>query len=258
MKIIRPLVGAVCLGLTFSVATLRAQNVGIGVTNPQSKLSVNGTSSSGGLAIGDSTYTSTAGTIAPTNGALIEGNVGIGVTTLQVPLHVNGSIWVAPGSITGAFWNGTANIDGSEIDLFGLIASQRSSGADLSLAKPATYTNAWFTQLIVNNNTIGTIAVDANGTGTDYNTTSDVRLKENIRPTAKGLNDLMRIQVSDFNFKLKPGTTEMGFIAQQLYTVLPEVVTRGWDRSVKGALDGRLWSRHAIAGSGNPGTTRRN
>jgi uncharacterized protein YlxW (UPF0749 family) len=37
----------------------------------------------------------------------------------------------------------------------------------------------------------------------------------------------MRIQVSDFNFKSKPGSTETGFIAQQLYTVLPEVVTQG-------------------------------
>jgi hypothetical protein len=46
------------------------------------------------------------------------------------------------------------------------------------------------------------------------------RLKENIRPTAKGLTDLMRIQVSDFNFKSKPGGTETGFIAKQLYTVL--------------------------------------
>jgi hypothetical protein len=49
-------------------------------------LSVNGTTSNGGLAIGDSTYTSTAGTVAPTNGALIEGNVGIGLTGPQVPL----------------------------------------------------------------------------------------------------------------------------------------------------------------------------
>ena len=42
---------------------VRAQNVEIGVPNPASKLSVNDTTSNGGLAIGDSTYTSTAGTI---------------------------------------------------------------------------------------------------------------------------------------------------------------------------------------------------
>lgn len=67
----------------------------------------------------------------------------------------------------------------------------------------------------------------SNPTGVVYGTTSDLRLKENIRPTVKGLNDLMRIQVSDFNFKSNPGTTETGFIAQQIYTVLPEVVTQG-------------------------------
>jgi len=37
----------------------------------------------------------------------------------------------------------------------------------------------------------------------------------------------MRIQVNDFNFKSTPGRNETGFIAQQLYTVLPEVVRVG-------------------------------
>ncbi|HEY2171382.1 MAG TPA: tail fiber domain-containing protein [Candidatus Angelobacter sp.] len=56
------------------------------------------------------------------------------------------------------------------------------------------------------------------GTGVVHSTASDERLKENIRPTAKGLKEVMRIQVSDFNFKSKPGSNETGFIAQQLYT----------------------------------------
>jgi hypothetical protein len=64
---------AVCLA-----ATAHAQNVGIGVGTPQSKLSVNGTTASGGIAVGDSTYTSTAGTVAPVGGAIIQGQVGIG------------------------------------------------------------------------------------------------------------------------------------------------------------------------------------
>jgi hypothetical protein len=67
---------------------LRDHTVGIGVTSPQSRLSVNGTTSSGGLAIGDSTYTSTAGTVAPTNGAIIQGQVGIGINAPIAYLHV--------------------------------------------------------------------------------------------------------------------------------------------------------------------------
>src|ERR1700757_1787001 len=225
MKIIRPLVGAI--SLTFNAATLPAQNVGIGISSPKSMLSVNGTPSSGGLAIGDSTYTSTAGTVAPTNGALIEGNVGIGLTGPQVPLHVDGEIYVSPGGVTGSFWNGTANIGGFQINPSGYLGAQRDAGAGVHVAKTTAYTNVNLEIFSISGAAIGSIAVNSAGTGVVFNTGSDIRLKENIRPTAMGLDDLMRIQVSDFNFKSKPGRTETGFIAQQLYTVLPDAVTVG-------------------------------
>jgi hypothetical protein len=76
------------LTATLFSTVLQAQNVGIGVSNPQSKLSINGTTSSGGLAIGDSTYTSTAGTVAPTNGAIIQGFTTIGSTKTRARLTV--------------------------------------------------------------------------------------------------------------------------------------------------------------------------
>jgi hypothetical protein len=190
-------------------------------------LSVNGTTSSGGLAIGDSTYTSTAGIVAPTNGAIIEGNTGIGITAPQVPLHVDGEVYVSPGGVTGSFWNGTANIGGFQINPSGYLGAQRDAGAGVHVAKTTAYTNVNLEIFSISGAAIGSIAVDPAGTGVVYNATSDIRLKENIRPTAKGLDDLMRIQVSDFNFKSKPGRTETGFIAQQLYTVLPDVVTVG-------------------------------
>jgi hypothetical protein len=75
--------------------------------------------------------------------------------------------------------------------------------------------------------------ITTNGTSTTYGTTSDERLKENIRPTAKGLNEVMKIQVRDYNFKSEPGGNETGFIAQELYTVLPDVVTRGGEDPAK-------------------------
>ena len=214
MKIAQAAAGVIVLALFLGV-NVHAQNVGIGFSNPASKLTVNGN-----LAIG-----ADYNTAAPANGALIEGNTGIGLTAPQVPLHVHGEVYVSPGGITGQFWNGTANIDGIQFDPTGFIGAQRASGSPLHLSKPATYSNNELIIFSINNSAIGDVTT--NGSSIAYNTTSDVRLKENIRPTAKGLNDLMRIQVSDFNFKSRPGRNETGFIAQQLYTVLPEVVTQG-------------------------------
>jgi Chaperone of endosialidase len=211
------------------VSSAAAQNVGIGVSNPQSKLSVNGTTASGGLAIGDSTYTSTSGTVAPANGALIQGSVGMGLTTPQVPLHVNGQVYVAGTGVTGQFFSGTANQDGVQINP-GWIGIQRTTGHCINLGKPAG-ADGNLEVFFAAGTSVGQITT--NGSITSYSTTSDERLKENIRPSAKGLNEVMKIQVRDYNFKSKPGRNETGFIAQQLYTVLPDVVTRGGEDPAK-------------------------
>jgi Chaperone of endosialidase len=326
MKIEKLKTGAILLAL-FSAVNVYSQNVGIGVSSPKSMLSINGTTSSGGLAIGDTNYTSTAGIIAPTNGAMIEGqvaigttapdanaqltiigpvtgnigpqidirgisssvyggtpnfflengsgsaaaallymqnsagnkgfllgtdvyyknisqfyiqdiaagrvtrltidpngNVGIGTETPQVSLHVPGQVYVAGNGVTGEFWDGTANQDGVQINP-GWIGIQRgAAGNCIHLSKPSGSGGNLAGFFVAG---VGVGSITTNGTSTQFNTTSDVRLKENIRPTTKGLNDVMRIEVSDFNFRSTPGKTETGFIAQQLYTVLPEVVTRG-------------------------------
>jgi hypothetical protein len=60
-----------------------------------------------------------------------------------------------------------------------------------------------------------------------FNTTSDERLKENIRPSSKGLAEVMKMKVCDYNYRSAPGADETGFIAQQLDTVFPEEVTAG-------------------------------
>jgi endosialidase-like protein len=219
------------------VSSAAAQNVGIGVPNPQSKLSLNGTTSSGGLAIGDSTYTSTPGTVAPTNGALIEGFTGIGLTAPQVPLHINGEVFVSPGGVTGVFWDGIANMNGVDLEPYGTIGVQRSDGANLHLSKPAGSTQLDLVHFVNGNGgtpfLAGTIVMNNDLSSVSYNTTSDERLKENIRPTAKGLNEIMRIQVSDYNFKSKPGNKETGFIAQQLYTIFPDAVTVGGENAAE-------------------------
>jgi hypothetical protein len=75
-------------------SSIYAQNVGIGVSNPQSKLTVNGSTASGGIAVGNSTYNA----VAPVNGAIIEGDVGIGRTAPITALDVNGTASISSGA----------------------------------------------------------------------------------------------------------------------------------------------------------------
>ncbi len=72
--------------------------------------------------------------------------------------------------------------------------------------------------------TVGSITFGSSATA--YNTTSDQRVKENIRDTSLSLSDLMRVQVRDYNFIADINKkTSQGFIAQELLQVYPQAVT---------------------------------
>lgn len=61
-----------------------------------------------------------------------------------------------------------------------------------------------------------------------YYTSSDARLKENIVETQYGLEELLKIEVVDYNFKSAPKEEKTtGFLAQQLYEHYPEAVHVG-------------------------------
>ena len=63
--------------------------------------------------------------------------------------------------------------------------------------------------------------------GVSYNATSDRRIKENIVGTHFGVDDLMRIQVRDFEFIRDPeNRSNTGFIAQELFEVYPNAVSK--------------------------------
>lgn len=72
---------------------------------------------------------------------------------------------------------------------------------------------------------IGTVT-QASATTVAYNTSSDQRLKSNIRNTSVGLQKILNVRVRDFEWN---DSTEVstGFIAQELWEIFPEVVTVG-------------------------------
>ena len=85
--------------------------------------------------------------------------------------------------------------------------------------------------MAVNNNSTSTLYLNANGgtvlAGTST-VTSDQRLKHNIHPIKYGLSELRKLKPVSYDWKLDlfnlPGT-QLGFIAQDVQKVLPELVT---------------------------------
>jgi hypothetical protein len=78
-----------------------------------------------------------------------------------------------------------------------------------------------------NGNLIGSVW-QATASSVTYSTTSDKRLKTNIRDTKFGLQAVNKIEVKDYNF-IGSKEEQTGFVAQQLYDVFPEAVTKGGD-----------------------------
>jgi hypothetical protein len=168
------------------------------------------------------------------------GNVGIGTVAPQSQVDIRGTtkVMATTDTQTGNFWNGTSNVNGFEVtansgtgDVF--VGIQRAGAlAPLHLAKPAgAAVGDPFALFVVNAANVGAITRTAGGVA--FNTTSDERLKENIRPSSKGLSEVMKIRVSDYNYKSAPDRSETGFIAQQLNTVFPNAVTPGGEDPTK-------------------------
>lgn len=72
-------------------------------------------------------------------------------------------------------------------------------------------------------------SIDVTTTATSYNTSSDKRLKQHIRPLDSALTLLSALKPSKFEFRRDPDTTHLGFIAQDLLPIVPTAVS-GADR----------------------------
>jgi hypothetical protein len=68
--------------------------------------------------------------------------------------------------------------------------------------------------------------------GMQYGTNSDRRLKENIKASKLGLEEILQLKPKEFNFKNHSEHTHLGLIAQETYKVIPNVVTKGTDNTV--------------------------
>ena len=64
-----------------------------------------------------------------------------------------------------------------------------------------------------------------NSGGTQFNTSSDYRRKENIVSLTNGISKLKQLKTYNFNFKDNPSVTLQGFLAHEAQEVVPHIVT---------------------------------
>ena len=75
------------------------------------------------------------------------------------------------------------------------------------------------------NGAVGTIKTT--GTSTQFNTSSDVRLKKNVVDAPSALTSINQIGIKSFDWKSDNLHQEYGVIAQDLETIAPEAVSQG-------------------------------
>jgi hypothetical protein len=155
------------------------------------------------------------------------GNVGIGITAPTVKLHVVG------GNITSTCAAGTNVFQTSATRAIWMTSNNNSADKVLGINMQNNIINSKYIGFEnAGGGDIGGITM-ATTTSIAFNTTSDERLKENIRNTSMGINDLMKIKVADYVYKSDKNLPQTGFIAQQLHTVFPNAVTVGGEDVTK-------------------------
>jgi len=132
------------------------------------------------------------------------------------------------GIITISSTGGGGGIDGAEADTLATVTARgASTNTILSLLNTTNASNATSGALIVAGG-VG-VAQDIHSGGDVYSfnfaTTSDERLKDNIRDIENPLELVLALVGKRFNFKETPEKEAIGFIAQQVETVIPEAVS---------------------------------
>ena len=249
--------------------------VGVGLTNPQAKLDVNGNALINGVTVGagggDLSSNAVLGSIALASNTTGASNVAIGREALNT--NSTGNNNVAVGRNAGRFVTGDnstlvgysagANLTSGEKNIFlgfgagaqvttgsnNTIIGDNDGSASLSdtviiaaginerlridsSGNAGIGTTNPQAKLHVDGDALVTAKLDVNGgvvvsgvvTATDFNSTSDARLKTNVQVIEDPLEKVLQINGVSFNW-IKDNRPSMGVIADNVQEVLPELVS---------------------------------
>ena len=183
---------------------------------------------------GSSKWTTVSGGIHP---ATIGDNIGIGTTavsdaTLTVDVGTASTAVVVQGS-EGRLFSVTNSLSSGSIfsvnDITGIPSIDVDADGTIQLAPYSASENIGLgiTNPTSKLHVVGDIKITGVATATDFDATSDIRLKTNIKPIGAPLAKVIQIEGVSFNWK-ENNIPALGVIADQLEDILPELV-RGDD-----------------------------
>lgn len=252
---------------TFSVDGTN-HRVGIGTASPGTKLEINygGNSTTNGLnlfsggatnfmgyAVGRVTADGYFGVAGAANDWLtgtVQGDCIFECQTAGKSLHLAGAVSGGIPNLTltsggATFANGkVAPVLGTEtFGVYGTfgVKSTAVNGYGIWINSGSAGTlNAGNIALFYNNSAATNIgSISTSGVNCLFNNLSDRRIKENITPSLKGLSELLKISVVDFNYEVdKSKQLLQGLIAQDIYTIYPDAVTPNGDNGIESLKDG--------------------
>jgi hypothetical protein len=200
-------------------------NLGIGTASPGMPLEVKGTAAN---SVANFSNTSGGSQITFTPTTNDQFRIGAGVVAANDFGVVNATRTTTPFVITGGASGGSVGIG----------TTAPTSGSKLHVVAASGLTGTFF-QVGANGNYVveflnasgtraGYIQIDGAGTGTTYNSGSDVRLKKNIKDAPSASEIIEAIKVRSFDWKSSDTHQRFGFVAQEVDEIYPEAVSKGY------------------------------
>lgn len=186
------------------------ENVGIGTDSPSSKLHLKdaGTNSDVGIKIGNDSRDWNLKVM------------GSASDSLQFSTHDNSNVMTITSGGNVLFGTqGTPNGTSVYGSAFVPVSYNRSR---LALAC-SNVGDLEVVQFFNPNGQVGNIST--NGSSTDYNTSSDYRLKENVTPITDALSRINQLKPSRFNFIADADKIVDGFLAHEVQDIIPEAIS---------------------------------
>ncbi|MGS2727456.1 tail fiber domain-containing protein [Psychroserpens sp. BH13MA-6] len=204
-------------------------NVGIGTTTPSEKLSVNGLANlNEGIASGIALKVNGSEALWY-NGSIFSWGFG-GASNLFVD-----KVGIGAGTGTSAYKLEVRDTQASDYIAYVNNQSTNASadGLRIELAYATPGVNNYFIGFYGNGSLRGRISGNTTSTGTNFYTTSDGRLKENIVDISNALTIIKTIKPREYNYLSKKQVKEYGFIAQELQNVYPQAVSGSPDSDLE-------------------------